>query len=318
MAKKLKIVKLQAGFGNQMFQYAFGKALEHKLGTKVLFDKSGYDELQKQIVGNTGKNADGICIRKYTLGIFNLDIDFATPEQVKECIGEEKTVKSKVPGEIRKIFKLPKYKEITNRIREKSDFIYDETLFKDYKKAYYEGYFQNEKYFKDIEPFIRKSFILPEIRQDDDYNKALFDKVCSAENSVFIHVRRDDYLTLNWEIGNDYYKQAAKYIAERIENPKFFVFCAEDENYIKNDFDLGFPFELIGEKNKTDTTYYENMRLMMACKHSIIANSSYSWWAAWLGEHKDKIVIAPTPWLLEKDDIICDNWIKINRKGKYE
>ena len=74
MAKKLKIVKLQAGFGNQMFQYAFGKALEHKLGTKVLFDKLGYDELQKQIVGNTGKNADGICIRKYTLGIFNLDI----------------------------------------------------------------------------------------------------------------------------------------------------------------------------------------------------------------------------------------------------
>ena len=70
-------------------------------------------------------------------------------------------------------------------------------------------------------------------------------------------------------------------------------------------------FKLIGENNKTRETFYENMRLMRACKHAIIANSSYSWWAAWLNEYKDKIVIAPTPWMNNDDKIIPEEWIKI-------
>lgn len=310
---KLKIVKLQGGLGNQMFQYAFGKALEKKLNCKVLFDKINYDNIQSTIIGNTGKDANGICVRKYELGIFHPEIEFATEEQIKECIGDETTIKSIYPGIIRKIFHIPKYKTISNRIIEKDYCIIQNDLLKNYDKAYYEGYFQNEEYFKNIEQFIRNTFVLPPLKDNDYYNKELLQKITNTENSVFVHVRRDDYLNIGCTISNDYYKKAAKYIAQKIDNPKFFVFCAEDPDFIKNEFDIGFDFEFIGEKNKTPETYYENMRLMMTCKHSILANSSYSWWAAWLSEYKGKIVIAPTPWLNNKDKIICKNWIKIER-----
>ena len=105
--------------------------------------------------------------------------------------------------------------------------------------------------------------------------------------------------------------KAVKHIKEHVENPTFFVFCAEDPDYIKNEFNIGCEFKLIGENNKTRETFYENMRLMQACKHCIIANSSYSWWAAWLNENSDKIVIAPSPWMRGDSKIVCDDWVKI-------
>ena len=77
----------------------------------------------------------------------------------------------------------------------------------------------------------------------------------------------------------------------------------EDTEYIKNNFDIGADFELVGEKNNTRESFYENMRLMSACKHAIIANSSYSWWAAYLSDFDGKIVIAPTPWLNNQDEV---------------
>ena len=310
--KNLKIVKLQGGVGNQMFQYAFGKGLEYKLNCKVLFDKTDYDNWQSRIIAD-GKDCNGVRVREYELGIYNTDIKFATEEQIKKCIGNERTVKSIFPGFIRKKFNIPKYKTISNRFVEKCYCEIESEMFVDNKNIYYEGYFQNENYFKDIAPFIKKIFTLPPIRENDTYNKKLFDKVNNYENSVFIHVRRDDYINLNCEINLTYYKKAVNYILERIENPKFFVFCAEDVNYIRNKFDIGYDFELIGEENKTHKTFYENMRLMKACKHSILANSSYSWWAAWLSDYKGKIVIAPTPWLADKDQIICQHWIKIKK-----
>lgn len=312
--EKIKIVKLQGGMGNQMFQYAFGKGLESKFGCKVLFDKINYDELQKTIINNTGKNAEGICVRKYELGIFNLNIDFATAEQIQECIGEKPNKVCCLPGFIRKIFNLSKNKTLSNRIFEKKYGEYDEDLLKDYPLAYYDGYFQNSKYFENISDKIKKEFTLPAIKNHDIYNKNLLERITQFENSVFIHVRRDDYLNINCEIDLDYYQKAVKYILQHVENPKFFVFCAEDPDYIKNHFDIGYDFELIGENNKTQDTYYENMRLMMACKHAIIANSSYSWWAAWLSDYDNKIVIAPTPWLPGiSNEIICTNWIQIKR-----
>ncbi len=312
MKKNLKIVKLQGGVGNQMFQYAFGKGLEHKLGCKVLFDKTEYNNWQEKIVHN-GKDKNGVSIREYELGIYNTDIKFATDEEIKSCIGKEKKVRSHLPGLIRKAFNIPKYRTISNRYIEKSYCEIDPEIYQKDGNVYYEGYFQNEIYFKEIAPFIKKIFTLPPLRKNDIYNKNLFDKVNNYQNSVFIHVRRGDYINFNCEIDIEYYKKAVNYILERIENPKFFVFCAEDVDFIKSKFDIGYDFELIGEENKTHDTFYENMRLMKACKHSILANSSYSWWAAWLSDYKEKIVIAPSPWLADKDQIICDNWIKVSR-----
>ena len=156
-----------------------------------------------------------------------------------------------------------------------------------------------------------KDFELPPLKEDDVYNKNLIAEIENTCNPVFIHVRRDDYIKLGYSITIDYYKKAVEYIKSHVDNPTFFVFCAEDTEYIKNEFNIGCDFKLIGEKNKTRESFYENMRLMKACKHAIIANSSYSWWSAWLNEYNDKIVVAPSPWMNGSDEVICDDWVKI-------
>lgn len=303
------IVKLMGGIGNQMFQCAFGKALEKITGRKVLFDKFWFEEAAKTIIGDTGKNASGVSIRAFELYIFkNLEIEYATSEEVKKCQNIN------LPKFIKKMFKLTNK---NNCIIESNAFAYDKKLLCPRRDAYYDGYFQNEKYFLSIKDKLKSWFELPALRENDDYNRELLEKINASENSVFIHVRREDYVNLDWLISQDYYKNAVKYIQDRVQNPKFFVFCAEDPQYIRENFDIGVEYELIGEENKTRENFFENMRLMMACKHAIIANSTYSWWAAWLSDFEGKIVIAPSPWINGQDDIVCEKWIKIaNRKDE--
>ena len=305
MSKTLKIVKLMGGLGNQMFQYAFGKALQKSTGHPVLYDLSWFEEAKKTIVGETGCNKDGICIREYEIHIFpNIKIDTATSKQVKQC----------KKGFLSKFIKKILNKRKNNHYYEKNAFDFESELFKIKGNAYYEGYFQNENYLKDIKSELKTHFELPSLRIDDQYNNNLISKIKQYNNSVFVHVRREDYEKMGCIVSLDYYKNAVKYIIDRIDNPKFFVFCAEDPKWIKENFNIGTEYELIGEQNKTRATFYENMRLMMACKHAIIANSSYSWWAAWLSDFEGKIVIAPSPWMNNQDEIICHNWIKIENK----
>lgn len=289
-----KIVKIKGGLGNQMFQFAFGKALEKMFGTKVLFDITTHYNYEKHDVQRRG----------YCLDIFNLDIEFATEEQIQATIGP----KSKLPKFIRKKLKLRNFK---NKIDEYGYCKYHPEFMQDFDTIYYEGYFQNEKFFKEISKYIKEQFTFPDFK--DEYNKTTYEKIKNCENPVFIHVRRSDYKAKN-QLDLSYYKKAVKYIQKRIENPTFFVFGAECPEYIKNEFDIGCDFEFIGEQNTNPENHYEDMRLMSACKHGIIANSTYSWWGAWLGEDsEDKIVIAPTPWLEGVDHIICSNWVKIRK-----
>ena len=305
MRKPLKIVKLMGGFGNQMFQYAFGKSLQKETGDKVLYDLSYFEEAKKQIVGDTGRNKDGICIREYEIHVLpNIEIEIATKRQVKNV------KKGLLPKFIKKILRKRK----NNHYCEKNAFRFEKELLEIRGNAYYEGYFQNESYLNNIKEELKKQFELPNLRKDDIYNNNLINKIKQYSNSVFIHVRREDYEKMGCVVSLNYYKKAVKYIIDKIGNPKFFVFCAEDPKWIKENFNIGAEYELIGEQNKTRDTFFENMRLMMACKHAIIANSSYSWWAAWLSDFAGKIVVAPSPWMNNQDEIICHNWVKIENK----
>ena len=293
---KTKIVKIKGGLGNQMFQFAFGKAIEKLFDTKVLYD----------ITTHYANESYDVQRRGYCLDIFKLDIDFATEEQSLACIGP----KTKIPGFIRNLFHLRKFK---NKIDEHGYCKFHPEFLKDFDTVYYEGYFQNEKYFKDIASYIKEQFTFPEFK--DEYNKTTYEKIKNCENAVFIHVRRSDYKACD-QLDISFYRQAVKYIQERVANPTFFVFGAECPEYIKNEFNIGCEFEFVGEQNTAPENHYEDMRLMTASKHGIMANSSYSWWGAWLGEDSDdRIIIAPTPWLQGKDDVICDNWIKIKNRN---
>ena len=162
---------------------------------------------------------------------------------------------------------------------------------------YLDGYFQSEKYFKDIEPTIRKELRINHFsfkREVQTYKEKI-----THSNSVGIHIRRGDYL--NSQIHNvcdlNYYVKAVQYLRERITNPHFFVFsddlpwCRQNLHNANCDF-----VEVPGQKEN----FVPDFWLLSLCKHTIISNSTFSWWAAWLNENPDKIVIGPHRWFADE------------------
>jgi len=300
------------GIGNQMFQYAFGEALSFITGEEVFFDKLNFEARKKEEVGNSGVDKKGLCIKDYELGVFNLKIKFADKEQIKKV--KNKPI-LKIPEYIKKLYMGEKTLS-NNIVEEKQTNCYEPELFTISGDTYYDGYFQCEKYFQYISGYLITSFRFPSFI--DDKNKKLADRILNTPNAVFIQVRRGDYLAIKDAdrimCSFNYYKEGAAYIAQRVENPKYFVFSAEDPNWAMKNLNIGFPFEIVGTENTGKEKYYENMHLMSLCRHAILANSSYSWWGAWLNQNHDKIIIAPDPWFLTKSDICCDNWVKIQRE----
>lgn len=289
-----KIVELTCGLGNQMFQYAFAKALQKHLQVPVLLDKTWYD---------TQDNST-----QFSLDIFNVDLEYATNTQIEKA----KARVSKLPGLLRKMFGLKKH----NIAYSQSFDFHDEYLLPN-DFTYFSGFFQNAKYLKGLEQEL-KSIFYYDSNNFSNFGKQRLELILQAKNSIFIHIRRGDYCKIGWELGMDYYKRAIQYIMDRVEEPKFFIFGATDmsftEQFQKN---LGLNESNsvnLSEKTITQDNQHEDMFLMRYCKHAILANSSYSFWSAYLNNDANNIVIAPTPWLLDNDNIICDDWIKISSK----
>lgn len=290
-----KIVQLSGGLGNQMFQYAFGRVLQEKLQCEVLYDATWFETSLKTIVQD-GYDKQGMKIRPYKLDIFNLDIKFATEEQIKNAIGEVR--KSKVPGVLRKLFHLDTWvsKKITrNKLRQMKKSPFERDL-----GIYYENFFLTEYEMKGYENIIKKDFTFPEIDKNDQYNLNIINKINNAENPVFVHLRRGDYLNFKQDIvlKDSYYQNAVKQICNKISNPTFFVFGQGCEEYIQNNFDMGYSFEYVGDGNSIQDKDYIDMQLMSMCKHGITANSTFSEWAGILCDNKDKIIIKPTEKIL--------------------
>lgn len=279
----MKIVKMVGNLGNQMFIYAFAKALEHYSGDKVYFDVSWYK----------GKTLD---IEK----MFNVNIE-KMPKFLNfwSFIFNHKT-----------IFRfLVKY---YYRYEFNENNYYSELLEQKGFK-YYKSYFQCEKYFKAVENVIRhdfsfKDFDCPELEK---LKNEIENYVCP----IFINVRRGDYVTLDkqgirhWLCDMSYYQKAAKIMHDKFPNCTFIAVSDEPE-WLKENLDIGYPFKIYSSPLRLYDIY-----LLKACKHAICANSSYSWWAAWLIDNVDKVVIAPEPWLepTQPVDTIPDDWIKVPR-----
>lgn len=178
--------------------------------------------------------------------------------------------------------------------------------------VFYDGYWQNEKWFRDIRTIILETFKFP--RFVDKRNKELVSLLDNC-NAVSCHVRRGNYL-----LDERYLVCTPKYYAEAISlmnnkvTPDLYVVFSDDIDWCK----LNLPTVIGNRKvvyvdwNKKESSY-RDMQLMSLCRHSIIANSSFSWWGAWLGQYEDKVVIAPSKWVREPiiNNPICDNWIKI-------
>jgi hypothetical protein len=192
---------------------------------------------------------------------------------------------------------------------------FDANIFKSKKDVYLEGYWQTEKYFSRIKDTIFKAFTS---KYTLDTGNLQISSSISACNAVSVHIRRGDYVS-NPEYASmygacdiDYYKRACTLINKQLVNPYYFIF-SDDPEWTKARIDFFQPSLLIS--HNTGEHSYKDLLLMSLCKHNIIANSSFSWWAAWLNVNPNKIVIAPERWFnnksLANQDILPDSWHKI-------
>lgn len=297
MTSNKKIIKYNGGLGNQMFQYAFACALQDKFNAEILFDFSYFEDV---------KTLDEVTTRNFELKAYDLESIEATQEDLSKVKKPE--FKSKIKNTFAK--KFPTLFGI-NYVREKKNTIFDKNLLKD-NYIYFEGYFQNEKYFNSLRDSLLKHFSLKEPLNEK--NQSILSQI-KQTNSISIHVRRGDYITLDYAnkihgvCPIEYYEKAIKYISQRVENPHFFIF-SDDINWVNENLKIQYPYTVIDfNQNKG----WLDMNLMKNCKHNITANSSFSWWGAWLNENPDKIVIAPKKWLAKKQkcDTTAKNWIKL-------
>ncbi len=272
------VINLCGGLGNQMFQYALGIQFMES-GNTVRFNTSSYrnDRLRKYELNAFGINEkDIVC-----------DADFVKTTEKDSYLGRLKCG----------ILKKPLY------FREK-DVRYDEKVL-GLKNAYLDGYWQNQNYFIKAEAKVREVFSFAGI---NDINIQEIAERIKSTLSVSVHVRLTDYKELGIGVPDDYYKRAIEIIKEKYPEAVFYVFSDEINEAEKI---LKLENSVTVRCTKEKPNYYD-MYLMSLCKHNIIANSSFSWWGAWLNSNKEKTVIAPSLWY--KDDssteIICNNWIK--------
>ena len=278
------IIEVTGGLGNQMFQYALYVKLK-EMGKDVRLDLSDYRK--------------GQSMRKFELGIFKTDYQAATPREIN---------KYKKPDLLKRFSPVPLKEKI---YIENLDEGYQEIVFS-FDDMYLSGYWQCEKYFADVRKTLLKKFTFP-VENSSTYEKKL--SQIQMSQSVSIHVRRGDYLTeQNAKVyGNictlNYYRNAVSYIREKVKDAVFFLFTNDKDWVRENIYEEGM---VIVDCNSNDQDYLD-MFLMSQCKHNIIANSSFSWWGAWLNQNIDKIVISPKKWFRNHKvaDQVCQGFITV-------
>ena len=293
-------VILRGGLGNQMFQYASGLGIAKKNGTTLALDSTYLNDRSPR--GNFTR-------RNYDLDIFETDPD--------------RTLLSKISAK----FPLPvvwlgadffgaiagDFLGIRKFFRERTDFAFDQETFNAGQSAILWGFWQNEKYFDGAKDEVRAAF-----RFKKSNNEAFLEakKNILAVNAISLHVRRGDYtlpkyLKVYGATDTSYYDRAIAYISERVDSPHFFVF-SDDIDWCRNNIKTSAPVTYMDDAT-AGRKASGHLELISLCKHNIIANSTFSWWGAWLNQSPGKIVVAPKRWHadLTKGDLISEQWIKI-------
>jgi hypothetical protein len=278
-------VRINDGLGNQMFQYALGRTIAHRRGTALALDVSGLQDRR---------------LRQYSLGVFNILENFAPGGYPGLCRLRALGRRLGVPG-IRPILK-------------ERSFNFDPAVLDAPADVYLTGYWQSEKYFKEIEDIIRREFsfkIAP-----DQQNREMATRIKGVD-AVAVHVRRGDYVSdpaANQFQGTcppEYYRQGAQLIAAQVLNPHFFVFSDEPE-WARANVELEGPTTFVALNGPGKG--YEDLRLMALCRHHIIANSSFSWWGAWLA-NSGGMVVAPQRRVrsdkFDTRDLIPAGWLQL-------
>jgi len=274
------IVKIHGGLGNQMFQYAF--ALQHlKRGKEVWLETSFFEQFSPH---------QGFELNK----LFNISIPILTKENKSTLLLKKESL------------------NYINEIKLKIEWLYVSDIF-ELDDCYFEGYWQANGYLKGIKRLLHNIFKL-EIPPSDEYNYNL-KKEIQKNNSVSVHIRRGDYVGHCFfnTIPIEFYLKAINIIQESVPNPVFYIFCDNikwaEEAFPSNNN----KFIFVSWNTKENS--YKDMQLMSLCKHNIIANSTFSWWGAYLNKNSKKIVIAPHNWTkterMTVPNIALPTWITV-------
>ena len=273
------IIKIKGGLGNQMFQYAIAKAFSLETKRPFKLDISIFESYK---------------LHNFGLHHFNIQSNFYKPESIWKIRFKKLFYKVVFYNEDHHAFNFN-----PNLIQTKSDILF------------LEGYYQSEKYFLKYEKEIRADFeIVSPLKQQTIETVAYMQSV----NSVSIHFRRGDYIgnPVHETHNTAYYKEAIQLIESKIEHPVYFLF-SDDIPWVKENFTSNFETHFVDFNDAS--TNFEDLKLMSSCKHNIIANSSFSWWGAWLNKNPNKIVIAPKKWFntekVNTSDIIPEDWIQL-------
>lgn len=294
----MNIIRMTGGLGNQMFQYALYLKLR-SMGREVKMD-----DRSEYVLANA---------RPIMLWVFGIDYQAADQEEINQLTDGNLNPLHRIR---RKLFgrKSLEYQE--------ADCNFDEQVLQR-DPAYLTGYFQSEKYFADIAEQVREAFSFSE-RIWDGLDEKLVKRIKSYKEqirntrAVALHIRRGDYLNVPELYGGicteSYYAKAVSLMKERVPEAVFYVFSNDPvwaKSWVKQQENEKSPMVVI-EGTGEDTGYLDLM-LMSECRHYILANSSFSWWGAWLGKAKDKCVIAPTVWQNGKaqEDIYTEQMIRL-------
>ncbi len=288
---------LNGGLGNQMFQYAAGRALALRRNAPLRLDISGF--------------------ASYDLHrVFELHRIFACPAEIASASDVDRLLGWQSHSLLRRLMARPGFAAFRrDTFAVEPHFHYWPGINEVPQDCLLAGYWQSEKYFQDQEKIIRADFTFGAPMSEK--NEKIADRMAQG-NAVGVHVRRGDFVSnpksnvIHGVCPPDYYRAAIRYMAERIERPRFFVF-SDDMAWVKAQLKLDSPWQAVEHNQGADG--YNDMRLMGLCQHHIIANSSFSWWGAWLAVNPSKIVIAPKQWFQNAphdiSDLVPPGWIRM-------
>jgi hypothetical protein len=267
------ISRIYGGLGNQLFQYAAGRALALHHDTRLLLDVGKFDEYK---------------LRHFDLAALHTELTVAKPDELSPYFNRDvlKKIRDNIaPMPQRKVFKQKKFR-------------FDPRFFSLPANVYIQGYWQSEKFFAPIADVIRREFTL----RDEHIAKVLpLAERIGREESVSVHIRRGDYankevMEMHGTLPELYYQEAIASLRERHNDLRFYIF-SDDMQWVKDHLAVDNAEFVSGTYT---STHFEDFYLMSRCRHNIIANSSFSWWAAWLNPNPAKTVIAPQQWFGNK------------------
>lgn len=287
---------LIGGLGNQMFQYAAGRALSLRKNTELYLDISNFDSYGMHQCFELNR-------------VFSYQAKIASTTEIEELLGWQSNAL------IRRILLRPELAPLRpHTFAVEPYFNYWPGINDLVTNCYLTGYWQSEKYFLDFSAQIRADFTfkLPLEKQNDELAKQI-----SKVNAISLHVRRGDYASNPKTTAThglctlDYYRGSINYLIERIQNPHFYIF-SDEINWVQENLKIDYPCTYVKHNRGVDS--YIDMHLMSLCHHHIIANSSFSWWGAWLNPVGDKIVVAPKKWFANSTDVrdlLPDGWMTL-------